>query len=92
MAQNVRLFNSCGGQNSSPIRHQTPVGFEYLSVVSAGLRGDFLEQTSSSLVNTVNTIAVIDKGIALMFKEAFPANFEVYENACKNREVHVGRM
>src|SRR5271167_3901086 len=32
------------------------------------------------------------KGIALMFRDAFPANTAAYEIACKNGEVHVGRM
>ena len=32
------------------------------------------------------------KGIALMFKEAFPANFRAYEGACEEKEVRVGKM
>ena len=37
-------------------------------------------------MNTVNTVGVMGKGIALMFKEAFPGNFRDYENACKTRK------
>jgi O-acetyl-ADP-ribose deacetylase (regulator of RNase III) len=43
-----------------------------------------------AVVNTVNTDAAMGKGIALQFKEAFPANFEAYRAACKRGEVHVG--
>ncbi len=43
-------------------------------------------------MNTVNTLGVMGKGIALMFKEAFPENFKAYAEACKAGEVEVGRM
>lgn len=56
------------------------------------LRGNLLESHTEALVNTVNTVGVMGKGIALMFKEAFPENFRAYEIACKNREIQVGRM
>lgn len=45
-----------------------------------------------ALVNTVNTVGVMGKGIALMFKEAFPANFRAYEAACERKEVRIGQM
>jgi O-acetyl-ADP-ribose deacetylase (regulator of RNase III) len=44
------------------------------------------------LVNTVNTVGVMGKGVALMFKEAYPENFKAYQAACKRKEVKVGRM
>jgi O-acetyl-ADP-ribose deacetylase (regulator of RNase III) len=43
-------------------------------------------------VNTVNTVGVMGKGIALMFKEAFRANFLAYEEACERHEIKIGRM
>ncbi|MGO9084109.1 MAG: macro domain-containing protein [Candidatus Sulfotelmatobacter sp.] len=43
-------------------------------------------------MNTVNTVGVMGKGIALMFKEAFPNNFRAYEGACKCKKVKIGRM
>ncbi|MGB6690935.1 MAG: macro domain-containing protein [Terracidiphilus sp.] len=43
-------------------------------------------------MNTVNTVGVMGKGIALMFKEAFPNNFRAYEYACKRNQVQVGHM
>ena len=55
-------------------------------------QGNLLEAPAEALVNTVNTVGVMGKGIALMFKEAFPRNFRAYEDACKQKEISVGRM
>lgn len=55
-------------------------------------RGNLLEAKAEALVNTVNTVGVMGKGVALMFKEAYPENFKEYEAACKNKEVKVGHM
>ena len=55
-------------------------------------QGNLLESRAEALVNTVNTVGVMGKGIALMFKEAFPENFKAYEAACKGGEVQLGRM
>ncbi len=54
--------------------------------------GNLLDAKTDALVNTVNTVGVMGKGIALMFKEAFPENFSMYEAACKRNEISVGRM
>ncbi len=51
-----------------------------------------MEAQVDALVNTVNTVGVMGKGIALMFKEAFPINFRAYEDACKRKEVRIGQM
>src|SRR2546421_1964838 len=55
-------------------------------------RGNLLEAHVEALVNTVNTVGVMGKGIALMFKEAFPENYRAYEEACKRKEVKIGHM
>lgn len=55
-------------------------------------KGNLLDADVEALVNTVNTVGVMGKGIALMFKEAFPANFREYAEACKRQEVEIGRM
>jgi len=55
-------------------------------------RGNLLEADVEALVNTVNTVGVMGKGVALMFKDAFPENFKEYELACKNHKVQVGHM
>ena len=54
--------------------------------------GNLLDADVEALVNTVNTVGVMGKGIALMFKEAFPENYKAYAAACRRNEVHVGRM
>ncbi|OQW44415.1 MAG: Appr-1-p processing protein [Proteobacteria bacterium SG_bin6] len=54
--------------------------------------GNLLEAKAEALVNTVNTVGVMGKGIALMFKEAFPTNLRAYEVACKSGEVQIGHM
>ena len=55
-------------------------------------RGNLLEAGTEALVNTVNTVGVMGKGIALMFKERFPDNYRRYAAACKAEEVRTGRM
>jgi len=55
-------------------------------------QGNLLEADVEALVNTVNTVGIMGKGIALMFKEAFPPNFREYAAACKRGEVRTGRM
>lgn len=55
-------------------------------------QGNLLEAETEALVNTVNEIGVMGKGIALMFREAFPENTRQYMAACKAKEVHVGTM
>lgn len=54
--------------------------------------GDILRADVEALVNTVNCVGVMGRGIALQFREAFPANFKAYEAACKSEEVQPGRM
>jgi O-acetyl-ADP-ribose deacetylase (regulator of RNase III) len=54
--------------------------------------GNLLESDAEALVNTVNTVGVMGKGVALMFKEAFPENFEAYEAACAAKQVELGHM
>ncbi len=55
-------------------------------------QGNLLTASAEALVNTVNTVGVMGKGIALMFKESFPDNFKIYVAACKRGELRVGHM
>src|ERR1700733_3327051 len=54
--------------------------------------GDILADDAEALVNTVNCVGIMGRGIALQFKNAFPKNFEVYEQACNRQEIQPGRM
>jgi O-acetyl-ADP-ribose deacetylase (regulator of RNase III) len=55
-------------------------------------QGNLLDSGAEAVVNTVKTVGVMGKGIALMFKEAFPENFKAYEAACKAKKIEVGRV
>lgn len=55
-------------------------------------KGNLLDAPVEALVNTVNEVGVMGKGIARMFRDAFPENAVVYEQACARREVRVGRV
>lgn len=54
--------------------------------------GDLLSSDADALVNTVNCVGVMGKGIALQFKRRFPLVYKEYAAACKRGEVEVGRM
>lgn len=54
--------------------------------------GDILADDAEALVNTVNCVGVMGRGIASQFKTAHPANFKAYEAACRRGEVQPGRM
>lgn len=54
--------------------------------------GDILMCEADALVNTVNCVGVMGRGVALQFKNAYPANFKAYEAACKREAVQPGRM
>lgn len=56
------------------------------------VEGDILTAKTDALVNTVNCVGVMGRGIALQFKKAFPGNFKAYAAACKRNEVQTGRM
>lgn len=55
-------------------------------------QGNLLDTHAEALVNTVNTVGVMGKGIALMFKERFAENFRRYAAACKTGVVQTGKM
>ncbi len=55
-------------------------------------QGNLLEAEAEALVNTVNTLGVSGKGIALMFKEAFPENFRAYAAASKAGRIAPGEL
>jgi O-acetyl-ADP-ribose deacetylase (regulator of RNase III) len=55
-------------------------------------KGNLLDADVEALVNTVNTVGVMGKGVALQFKIAFPQMFKEYQKACKRGEVQIGKM
>jgi O-acetyl-ADP-ribose deacetylase (regulator of RNase III) len=56
------------------------------------IKGNLLESSAEAIVNTVNTVGVMGKGIALQFKSQYPINYKLYAAACKAHEVQVGQL
>ncbi len=54
--------------------------------------GNLMDSSAEALVNTVNTVGVMGKGIALQFKRAFPHNYEMYRQACLNGTFQTGQL
>ena len=54
--------------------------------------GDIFEEEAEALVNTVNCVGIMGRGIALQFKRVFPANFKAYAVKCKRNDIQPGRM
>lgn len=54
--------------------------------------GDILSEQAEAIVNTVNCVGVMGRGIALQVKKSFPENFKAYAAACKRGEVEPGKM
>lgn len=55
-------------------------------------QGDILKDESEAIVNTVNCVGIMGRGIALQFRNAYPENYKAYEKACKQGLVQPGRM
>lgn len=54
--------------------------------------GDILSSQAEALVNTVNTVGVMGKGVALQFKNQFPHNYTLYKKACERHELTIGTL
>lgn len=54
--------------------------------------GDILQEDAEALINTVNCVGIMGRGIAAQFKKAFPDNFKAYAAACKKGEVRPGNL
>ncbi len=56
------------------------------------IKGNLLESDAQALVNTVNTVGIMGKGIALQFKEKYPDNFRNYKKACDDKSFSIGMV
>lgn len=56
------------------------------------LKGDLFNSPAQVLVNTVNTVGVMGKGIALEFKKRYPEMFKKYQKICENGSLDVGKL
>ena len=62
------------------------------SMIEIITKGDILKSDAEALINTVNCVGVMGRGIALQFKKKFPENFAVYKRACDANEVTLGQV
>ncbi len=56
------------------------------------VKGNILESNAMALVNTVNLVGVMGKGIALQFKKQFPTNYKLYKKACEENTINIGKL
>jgi O-acetyl-ADP-ribose deacetylase (regulator of RNase III) len=56
------------------------------------VHGNLFDSQAEALVNAVNTVGVMGRGVALEFKNRFPENYRAYRAACKREELVVGKM
>lgn len=56
------------------------------------VKGNILHDQADAIINTVNTVGVMGKGLALQFKKAFPENFKIYKTACDHDQLVTGRV
>ncbi|WP_325890878.1 type II toxin-antitoxin system antitoxin DNA ADP-ribosyl glycohydrolase DarG [Grimontia sp. NTOU-MAR1] len=56
------------------------------------VQGDLFADDAEAIINTVNTVGVMGKGLAYQFKEKYPENFDAYRDACKRNQVVTGKM
>jgi len=54
--------------------------------------GDIIGEDAEALVNSVNCVGIMGRGVALQFKNAFPENFKAYESACQRNELQPGGL
>lgn len=55
-------------------------------------QGNILFEQTDAIINTVNCVGVMGRGIALQFKKSYPDNFKAYKQACDKGEVQPGKM
>src|SRR5680860_127186 len=55
-------------------------------------KGDMFDAQTDAIVNTVNTVGVMGKGIALQFKKRFPTNYHAYLKAIKEKNIDIGKL
>jgi len=75
-------------KKNGTIKYSLDLGVFMLQLV----KGDILKADTEALVNTVNCVGVMGRGIALQFRKAFPGNFKAYKSACDKKQLHPGMM
>lgn len=56
------------------------------------IEGDIFDSPAQVIVNTVNTVGVMGKGLALSFKNRYPDMFEIYKKVCEKHQLTIGKL
>lgn len=56
------------------------------------IKGNIFNSKAQTVVNTVNCVGVMGKGIALVFKLRYPKMFDIYRQYCKDRHIGIGKL
>lgn len=56
------------------------------------INGNIFNTKAQTIVNTVNCVGVMGKGIALVFKLRYPSMFELYQDYCRQKLISVGKL
>jgi O-acetyl-ADP-ribose deacetylase (regulator of RNase III) len=56
------------------------------------LKGDMFNSPAQVLVNTVNVVGVMGKGVALEFKSRYPDMFKQYQKICEDKSLDIGKL
>ena len=56
------------------------------------IEGNIFNSPAQVIVNTVNTVGVMGKGLALSFKKRYPKMFEAYKKACDKHQLTIGKL
>lgn len=56
------------------------------------ITGNLFDSKAEALVNTVNTVGIMGKGIALQFKKLFPNNYKIYRDICNKKDFKIGQL
>ena len=56
------------------------------------VRGNIFNTKAQTIVNTVNCVGVMGKGIALVFKLRYPLMFDIYKGFCKSKQIGIGKL
>ena len=56
------------------------------------VKGDMFKSPAKILVNAVNTVGVMGKGVALAFKKQYPEMFYRYKQLCEEKQLDIGKL
>lgn len=82
---NDKIIGKKNGGNDDVSVTETPSNIKFI-------KGNIFNSKSQVIVNTVNCVGVMGKGVALVFKLRYPNMFEKYKEYCKSRQIGIGKL